>query len=237
MKKVLFLLVVVGLSLSATFSPDCLAVVDQPVVEILAEGEELDFATLIQFRVEESKIKIFSQKLELPAADGFHQPLDTVRLNYGYHTAETAIADPLTGKPRIHLANDFDCEVGDIVYAITNSKVIKIGNDERSGKYIITAFHDRGGQVYAFFYAHLDYIAVEVGDVVESGKMIALGGSTGRSTNAHVHLELRQLIPDSKIGWYAVGRLNPTEYFFSDEGNHQFVSRFCCDRESILANL
>ncbi len=40
-------------------------------------------------------------------------------------------------------------------------------------------------------YAHLHRIKVKPGDVVESGQMIGLGGSSGNSTGSHLHFELR----------------------------------------------
>ncbi|HRH12500.1 MAG TPA: peptidoglycan DD-metalloendopeptidase family protein, partial [Bacteroidia bacterium] len=40
-------------------------------------------------------------------------------------------------------------------------------------------------------YAHLSRIKVKTGDVVLSGQVIGLGGSTGHSTGSHLHLEIR----------------------------------------------
>jgi murein DD-endopeptidase MepM/ murein hydrolase activator NlpD len=48
--------------------------------------------------------------------------------------------------------------------------------------------HDNGLET---FYAHLSKRNVEVGDWVNAGDMIGLGGSTGRSTGPHLHYETR----------------------------------------------
>jgi murein DD-endopeptidase MepM/ murein hydrolase activator NlpD len=39
-------------------------------------------------------------------------------------------------------------------------------------------------------YAHAKTIKVETGDVVQKGQVVALMGSTGRSTGPHVHFEV-----------------------------------------------
>lgn len=44
---------------------------------------------------------------------------------------------------------------------------------------------------YISLYAHATTLAVEVGDVVEKGDVIAYVGSTGNSTGPHLHLEVR----------------------------------------------
>jgi len=57
-------------------------------------------------------------------------------------------------------------------------------------------------------YAHAQSLNVSVGDIVSKGQQIAVMGSTGRSTGAHVHYEVlkngTQINPDSYIQRKAV---------------------------------
>ncbi len=55
------------------------------------------------------------------------------------------------------------------------------------GSYVVVA-HDNGTQT---LYAHLSANTVQTGDSVFQGQMIGAVGSTGRSTGAHLHFEVR----------------------------------------------
>ena len=56
------------------------------------------------------------------------------------------------------------------------------------GNYIII---DHGGGV-ASLYAHCKLLKVRTGDIVKAGQWIAVAGSTGLSTGAHLHFEIRE---------------------------------------------
>jgi murein DD-endopeptidase MepM/ murein hydrolase activator NlpD len=49
---------------------------------------------------------------------------------------------------------------------------------------------DHGGGVTTL-YGHASKLYAEVGQSVEQGEVIALMGSTGRSTGPHIHFEVR----------------------------------------------
>lgn len=88
---------------------------------------------------------------------------------------------------RRHQGVDLPLKTGDPVYATFTGKV-------RVSKYwgafgnLIVIRHENGIET---FYAHLSKRNVEVGDWVNAGDVIGLGGSTGRSTGPHLHFETR----------------------------------------------
>ena len=88
---------------------------------------------------------------------------------------------------RRHQGVDLPLKVGDPIYATFTGKV-------RMSKYLggfgnlVVIRHENGLET---FYAHLSKRTVEVGDWVNAGDVIGLGGSSGRSTGPHLHFETR----------------------------------------------
>lgn len=97
-------------------------------------------------------------------------------------------ADPFGGGHQFHKGVDFEANIGDPVLAVADGVVSFSG--ERSGYgNVIEIDHGNG---YVTRYAHNSRLELTVGDLVRSGQEIAKAGSTGRSTGAHVHLEVWQ---------------------------------------------
>lgn len=95
--------------------------------------------------------------------------------------------DPFRGTPSSHGGVDFAANVGDPVYAIEDGLVIHAGWDDIYGNRVVI---DHGNGV-ASWYGHNSEIVVKVGQEVAQGQLIAKAGSTGYSTGAHLHLEIR----------------------------------------------
>ena len=72
---------------------------------------------------------------------------------------------------------------------------------EYYGAYGNVVYIDHGNG-YLTVYAHNSQLLVEVGQTVAQGEVVALMGSTGRSTGPHCHFEVR-------VGGV---RKNPAEY-------------------------
>jgi len=100
--------------------------------------------------------------------------------NFGKRT------DPFSGNLAWHMGVDFAGKENSDVVAVAAGVVTWAG--ERSG-YGNMVEINHGGSM-ATRYAHANDVLVSVGDVVEKGQVVALMGSTGRSTGPHVHFEV-----------------------------------------------
>jgi murein DD-endopeptidase MepM/ murein hydrolase activator NlpD len=88
---------------------------------------------------------------------------------------------------RMHEGLDFGCDIGTPVKAAKAGLVIKAGLSSGYGNLVLVDHGD--GVVTA--YAHNSRFAVEIGDDVAAGQVIAYSGNTGHSTGPHVHFEVR----------------------------------------------
>lgn len=90
---------------------------------------------------------------------------------------------------RFHYGIDVDLNIGDNVLASFEGVVRIAKYDPTYGKVVVIR-HQNGLET---LYAHLSKIEVQLGDYVQAGDIIALGGNTGRSTGPHLHFEVRYL--------------------------------------------
>lgn len=88
---------------------------------------------------------------------------------------------------RYHYGIDIKNKTGDSIYAVFDG-FVRIAR--RVGTYgnVVVIRHLNGLET---FYAHCSKILVKPNQEVKSGELIALAGSTGRSTGPHLHLEVR----------------------------------------------
>jgi murein DD-endopeptidase MepM/ murein hydrolase activator NlpD len=85
-----------------------------------------------------------------------------------------------------HEGTDFNGRIGSPVYAPAAGVVVLAEPLYLRGNALVI---DHGWGVYTGYW-HLSQIDVEVGQRVAPGEQIALVGSTGRSTGAHLHWDL-----------------------------------------------
>ena len=94
--------------------------------------------------------------------------------------------DPFSGRKAWHDGVDFAGAEGSDVIAVAGGIVTEASSRSGFGN-IVELNHGNG---YITRYAHNHSLAVKVGDIVEKGQVIALMGSSGRSTGPHVHFEV-----------------------------------------------
>lgn len=99
---------------------------------------------------------------------------------YGYRT------DPFSGRRAWHGGVDLAGKEGSDIIAVA-AGVVTYADDRHGYGNLVEIDHGDG---LVTRYAHCKTIRVEVGDVVQKGQVVALMGSTGRSTGPHVHFEV-----------------------------------------------
>ncbi|MDU0349692.1 M23 family metallopeptidase [Actinomyces sp. MRS3W] len=109
----------------------------------------------------------------------------TVSSAYGYRL------HPTLGYMKLHAGQDYAASVGTPIYAVAAGTVVTAGMVDGTGT--VTIEHEIDGETWYTSYLHMyeDGIYVSEGDVVQAGQLIAGVGSTGRSTGAHLHFEVR----------------------------------------------
>lgn len=94
--------------------------------------------------------------------------------------------DPFSGKIAWHGGVDFAGKEGADIIAVASGVVTWSGERYGYGN-LVEINHGNG---FKTRYAHCKENLVKVGDVVKKGQIVALMGSSGRSTGPHVHFEV-----------------------------------------------
>lgn len=117
-----------------------------------------------------------ANEIEDMSEDGFLNPaLGTLTSNFG------------TRWGRLHSGIDIGADTGREIYAAKSGRVIFSGVADGYGNYV-KIDHGNGIQTA---YGHCSALAVNEGDEVKKGQIIAYVGSTGNSTGPHLHFEIK----------------------------------------------
>ena len=120
-------------------------------------------------------------------ADGFCSPIgenwrSVVTSEFGNRI------DPITGERRGHTGMDLAVPTGTPIRAALPGTVTVSTYNQGGYGYYIMIDHGNG---LSTLYGHCSQLLASVGRTVEAGDVIALSGSTGRSTGPHLHFEVR----------------------------------------------
>ncbi|MFZ6798641.1 M23 family metallopeptidase [Undibacterium sp. Di24W] len=162
------------------------------VVPSKADSNLVDFQTSLDvlakdvnyrsdyFNVVESKLMSFKLQAKL---------LPTiVPVNVGYNASTFGRRlDPFSGRTAFHEGLDFSAPTGTPIVAAAGGVVIAAEYHPEFGNMLEI---DHGGDMITR-YAHASKLFAKVGDIVKRGQHVANIGSTGRSTGAHLHFEVR----------------------------------------------
>jgi murein DD-endopeptidase MepM/ murein hydrolase activator NlpD len=96
-------------------------------------------------------------------------------------------SDPFSGEGAMHTGVDIAAPMGTPVHAAADGIVIHAGWNGGYGRCVIV---DHGNN-YQTWYAHLSRMDVIEGEEIRQGEVLGAVGTTGRSTGAHLHYEVR----------------------------------------------
>lgn len=94
--------------------------------------------------------------------------------------------DPFTGRIAWHAGVDFAGKQGSDIVSVAAGVVTWSGERYGYGQ-MVEVNHGNG---FSTRYAHCKKNLVKVGDIIKKGQVVALMGSSGRSTGPHVHFEV-----------------------------------------------
>ena len=114
-------------------------------------------------------------------------PLARPMKNYYISSSFGSRVDPITGRSARHQGLDFVGMSQEKIISPSVGKVILAGKYSDYGNAVVI---DHGFGITTR-YGHLSVVKVKNGQMVKKGDVIALQGSTGRSTGQHLHYEVR----------------------------------------------
>ncbi len=151
--------------------------------EMHEQLEQFDHAVEIQKNDFETLAKKLEHQQNILASTPAIRPISKgwISSKFGYRVS------PFTGRKELHKGIDFATRKGAPIFATADGLVIFSGIKGGLGKAVIID-HGHGMSTR---YGHACKLLKKRGDRVKKGDIIALVGSTGRSTGSHVHYEVR----------------------------------------------
>jgi murein DD-endopeptidase MepM/ murein hydrolase activator NlpD len=118
----------------------------------------------------------------------FIWPEPEAQISQGFGPSPFPFEPPYGGYAHFHTGMDLVEPSGSPVYAADDGIVALVGSTTTGyGNYVVIA-HSGGLDT---LYGHLSVALVKVGQSVTQGQPVGMEGSTGNSTGAHLHFELR----------------------------------------------
>ena len=154
-------------------------IVPEPMTEFEDDRGRMLTAPPVVARIPGAEAKFGPRGPSLP----IYWPLDS--LEYGLVTR--GFVPPASGVDR-HPGIDIAVPRGTPIRAAGGGAVAQAGFDPEYGLFVLIDHLDG----YQTMYGHASRLLVAAGDQIDAGRVIALSGTTGRSTAPHLHFEKRQ---------------------------------------------
>ncbi|HEV2476286.1 MAG TPA: peptidoglycan DD-metalloendopeptidase family protein [Candidatus Dormibacteraeota bacterium] len=167
----------------------------QEVTDMLQQQQDAIIAAAMQAVWTQMQIWLQSNNVgQIPTSSGhstqyrFIWPEPQAQISQPFGPSTFWFEPPYGGYPHFHTGIDLVAPFGTPVYAADDGIVALVGSTSTGyGNYVVIA-HAGGLDT---LYGHLSTSLVKVGQAVTQGTVVGLEGSTGNSTGAHVHFELR----------------------------------------------
>jgi len=171
----------------------------QEIADMLQQQEE-DIIAAAESAVWNQVQALEPSNLSFAASSGhstkyrFVWPLPTATITQPFGPSSYWFEPPYGAYPHFHTGIDISAPAGTPVLAADDGVVLLAGASIVNGvlvgygNYVVIAHSDG----LTTLYGHLLSISVRVGDRITQGQVVGAEGSTGNSTGAHLHFELRQ---------------------------------------------
>jgi len=167
----------------------------QQVTDMLQQQQDAIIAAAMQAVWTQMQIWLQSNNVgQIPTSSGhstqyrFIWPEPQAQISQPFGPSTFWFEPPYGGYPHFHTGIDLVEPFGSPVYAADDGIIALVGSSSSGyGNYVVIA-HAGGLDT---LYGHLSTALVKVGQSVTQGTVVGLEGSTGNSTGAHLHFELR----------------------------------------------
>lgn len=136
---------------------------------------------------ESESAAVFLEEVSHPEMENILIP-DAEKIDFLWPTTSQEISCSFAEYPG-HTGMDISGTNWDDIYAATSGQVILVKYDQTGYGYHILIDHGNG---YKTLYANCSELLVKVGDMVETGQLVAKLGHTGNATGDHLHFEIRK---------------------------------------------
>ena len=171
------------------------AQLSQQIADILQQQQDAIIAAAMQ--TVWAQVQLWSQSNsvgQIPASPGhstkyrFIWPEPQAQISQPFGPSSCGCEPPYGGYPHFHTGIDLVEPFGSPVFAADDGVVALVGSSSSGYGYYVVIAHSGGLDT---LYGHLSTGLVKIGQSVVQGQPIGLEGSTGNSTGAHLHFELR----------------------------------------------
>jgi murein DD-endopeptidase MepM/ murein hydrolase activator NlpD len=171
------------------------AALAQKVTDMLQQQQDAIIAAAMQAVWTQMQIWLQSNNVgQIPTSSGhstqyrFIWPEPQAQISQPFGPSTYWFEPPYGGYPHFHTGIDLVEPFGSPIFAADDGVVALVGSSSSGyGNYVVIA-HAGGLDT---LYGHLSTALVAAGQAVTQGTVVGLEGSTGNSTGAHLHFELR----------------------------------------------